>query len=83
MEILSILLIFFLVWLIFKILGVIFYTGAFLITLPFKILFSILVLLICIPFGILSILVGVIGIIIPLLPFILVAAGLFLFLRNS
>jgi hypothetical protein len=83
MEIIIILAFIFFIWLIFKILAALFYTGAYLITLPFKIIFFILAIIICIPLGIAGVLIGVIGIIVPLLPFILLGAGLVYLLRKS
>ena len=83
MEIIIILAALFCFWLIFKILAALFYAGAYLITLPFKIIFTILAIIICIPLGIAGVLIGIVGIIIPLLPFILLAAGLVYLLRRS
>jgi hypothetical protein len=71
MELLGLLFVFFLLWVVFKILGLIFYTGAFLITLPLKIIGAVLFVALLIPLGIFSILVGLVGILIPLAPFIL------------
>ncbi len=71
MELLGLLFVFFLLWVVFKILGLIFYTGAFLITLPLKIIGAVLFVALLIPLGVFSILVGLVGILIPLAPFIL------------
>lgn len=79
MEIILILGIVFFIWLAFKILALLFNAMAVIITLPFKIL----LIIICVPLGIAGVLVGIFGIIIPLLPFLLVAAGLIYLLRNS
>jgi hypothetical protein len=82
MELLGLLFVFFLLWGVFKILGLIFYTGAFLITLPIKIIGAVLFVALLIPLGIFSVIVGLVGILIPLAPFILmVFLGVYL-LRN-
>ena len=83
MEIIIILAVLFCLWLIFKIFAALFYAGAYLITLPFKIIFSILAIVICIPLGIAGALIGIIGIIVPLLPFVLLGAGIVYLLRRS
>lgn len=82
MEILSLIFLIFFFWLIFKILAVVFHTGAYIITLPLKIVFSLFILLLCIPFGIIGIFVGLVGIILPLLPFVLIAAFLFWIVKS-
>jgi len=82
MGILSLIFLAFFVWLVFKILAAVFYAGAYIITLPLKIVFSVFILLLCIPFGILGIFVGLVGIILPLLPFILLAAFLFWIVKS-
>ena len=83
MELIILCAVLFSLWLIFKVFAALFYAGAYLITLPVKIIFSILVVLICIPLGLAGILIAVFGIIIPLLPFILIVAGLVYLLRNN
>ena len=82
MEIIIILTILFSFWLIIKLLGVFVHTGIFLLTLPVKIIFSILLLLLFIPLGLAGIIVGVFGVIIPLLPFILLAAFVVFLIKN-
>jgi hypothetical protein len=83
MEIIIVLAALFFIWLIFKIIGALFYTGAFLITLPIKIIFSLFVILLCIPLGIAAGLIGIIGIVIPLLPFLLIGGIIYLLLRHN
>lgn len=82
MEIIAVFFVVFLIWIIFKILGAVFYTGAFLITLPIKIIFSIFVLLFLIPLGILGVFAGLIGIIVPLFPFLLLGLIVAMIIRK-
>jgi hypothetical protein len=82
MEVLAVIFIFFFVWALFKILGLIFYTGAFLITLPLKIIGTVLLLIVMIPLGIFSLVIGLLGILLPLLPFVLLFLGIVYFSRN-
>jgi hypothetical protein len=82
MEIIIIFAVLFSLFLILKLLGVLIHTGVFLITLPLKIIFSVLLLLLFIPLGFAGLIVGVFGIIIPLLPFILLAAFVLFLIKN-
>jgi len=83
MEIILVLAALFFVWLIFKIIGALFYTGAFLITLPLKIIFSLFVIILFIPLGLAAGLIGIFGIFIPLLPFILIGALIYAVLKKN
>jgi len=76
MEIIGLLFIIFAVWLVFKILGALFYAGAFLITLPFKILGFVLLFVLFVP------LIGIAGILIALAPVILIIMGIVYLIRH-
>ena len=82
MELIGVIFLLFFLWIAFKILGLIFYTGAFLITLPLKIIGSILLLVLMVPLGIFSLIVAMVGIIIPLLPFVLLIWAIVYLLRD-
>jgi len=91
MEIIGILLIVLIVIGLFKILGLFFHVGIWMIALPFKILglviASVVLVAVLIPLGILgalaSIIVAPLALLIPLLPFLLVGAGIWLILRHN
>ena len=82
MELIAVVFLLFFAWAVLKILGMIFYTGAFIITLPFKIIGLILLVTLVIPLTIFSIAVSLIGIIIPLIPFVLLAWAVVHILRD-
>ncbi len=82
MEILGIIFVLFFLWFVFKVLGLIFYTGAFLITFPLKIIATILLLALLIPLGIIGFTLSLIGIIIPLLPLIIIFFVIAYLLKN-
>jgi len=76
MEIIGLLFVVFAVWLVFKILGALLYAGAFLITLPFKILGFVLLFVLFVP------LIGIAGILIALAPVILIIMGIVYLIRH-
>ena len=80
MEVLGLIFLIFVVWVVFKILGALFYTGAFLITLPLKILGAVLMLVLFLPLGIISF--AAIGLLIPLIPIVLIVIGIVALLRH-
>jgi len=83
MEVIGLVFILFFVWIAFKILGLIFYTGAFLITLPLKIIGSVLLIAFIIPLGIFSFVISLVGLLIPLLPFVLIIMAIVYIQRNK
>lgn len=82
MEILALMFVFLMVWIIFKVLGAVFYAGAFLITLPLKILGAVLIGVVMIPLGIFSFIVSLVSVLIPLLPIALLVLGAILIARR-
>ncbi len=91
MELISVLLLLLFAWLFLKILGFIFTAGAAIITIPLKLLAillsSIVVFLVLIPLGIIGFLAGLIilpvVILTPLIPILLLGAGLWLIFRKN
>jgi len=91
LEIIGVLLIVLIVVAFFKILGVVFHAGVWVLALPFKILGvligALVLFAVLIPLGVVGVLASVImiplALIVALLPFILVGAGLWLLLRNN
>ena len=82
MEVIGVVFVLFFLWIAFKILGLIFYTGAFLITLPLKIIGAVFLLVFLVPLGIFSFIVSLVAIIIPLIPFVLLILGIAYLVRN-
>ncbi|KAA3608498.1 MAG: hypothetical protein D8M58_19685 [Calditrichaeota bacterium] len=82
MELIGLAFLFFFLWVIFKVFGAIFYAGAFLITLPLKIIGTVLLVAILIPLGLFTAIVSVISIAIPLLPFALIIMAIVYFNRK-